>query len=588
MDAPRFLRITSPLGEGALIATRLTVTERLGMPYSIEVDVLGSNPNLKPRDLLTKEITVTVAYDGDNETVTRHFHGLVAEFQRTGSGAARRMGYRLVAVPGIWRLGLKSNCRIFQEKTVKQIVETILSEHEQPAPNWGILPAMEPIPYCTQFNETDLHFVSRLLEEYGMSYYFTHEASAHKLCISATAPGFPTFSGGDLEARHDTKLLHELSGWRRRNRARSAKTKFEDMDVERSQPSTVIKKNSDTRVYADEPSMWSAGESYRWPGGMSTRKGLDSAAVAMGEQEFDFEEFDADTRDPRLLPGARMFVSVQLEDGGSDRQQYVVTSARHEAADRSGLIAGAGETETYHGTISLVAANRTWMQPQIHLRPVLAGLYSAKVTGPSGEKIYVDEFGRIKVKFRWDRLGKDDDTSSCWVRVMQSAAGSWGGTWFLPRVGDEVLVAFLDGDPDRPVVAGSVYGKDAKPPFQPGSNRAQSGISTRSYKSESADDANILRFEDKKGSEEVFLHSQKTSRSRPSTMRRARPGMTTPRRSRTRASRRSRTSNHTLTLDKGDISDQVQPRPDHDRSNAEDHAQGGSKHPRARPVRASP
>ena len=141
MDAPRFLRITSPLGEGALIATRLTVTERLGMPYSIEVDVLGSNPNLKPRDLLTKEITVTVAYDGDNETVTRHFHGLVAEFQRTGPGAARRMGYRLVAVPGIWRLGLKSNCRIFQEKTVKQIVETILSEHEQPAPNWGILPA---------------------------------------------------------------------------------------------------------------------------------------------------------------------------------------------------------------------------------------------------------------------------------------------------------------------------------------------------------------------------------------------------------------------------------------------------------------
>ena len=175
----------------------------------------------------------------------------------------------------------------------------------------------------------------------------------------------------------------------------------------------------------------------------------------------------------------------------------------------SGLVAGAGGTESYAGSLELVAANRTFMSEARHARPQLAGLYSAKVTGPSGEKIHVDEFGRVKVKFRWDRLGKDDDTSSCWIRVMQSAAGAWGGTWFLPRVGDEVLVAFLDGDPDRPVVVGSVYGKDAKPPFQPGSNRSQSGIRTRSYKSDSAEDANILRFEDKKGDEEVMLHAQK-------------------------------------------------------------------------------
>ena len=223
------------------------------------------------------------------------------------------------------------------------------------------------------------------------------------------------------------------------------------------------------------------------------------------------------------------------------------------------------------------------MQPQIHVRPVMAGLYSAKVTGPSGEKIHVDEFGRIKVKFRWDRLGKDDDTSSCWVRVMQSAAGSWGGTWFLPRVGDEVLVAFLDGDPDRPVVTGSVYGKDAKPPFQPGSNRAQSGIRTRSYKSDSADDANILRFEDKKGSEEVFLHSQKdlkvetendetrdTGHNHTETIQNAR--VTT-----------IKDSNDTLTLDKGNISIKCSLGHDHDRGDAEDHAQGRPKHPRSRP-----
>ena len=139
----------------------------------------------------------------------------------------------------------------------------------------------------------------------------------------------------------------------------------------------------------------------------------------------------------------------------------------------------------------------------------MAGLHSAKVTGPSGEQIHVDKFGRIKVKFRWDSAGPSDDASSCWVRVAQAAAGAWGGTWFLPRVGDEVLVAFLDGDPDRPVVTGSLFNEEAKPPFNPEQNRSQSGISTRSYKSTSSADANVLRFEDKKDAEQVLLHAQK-------------------------------------------------------------------------------
>jgi type VI secretion system secreted protein VgrG len=255
--------------------------------------------------------------------------------------------------------------------------------------------------------------------------------------------------------------------------------------------------------------MWDKGEFSGWPGGMSTRPGLQSAAVAMGEQETESETFAATIRDPRFIPGARLAVAVQAEDRSEVSDKYVVTSVQHMASDHSGLAAGGGDVAIYQGSITLVTTGRTWMPTRRHTRPMMAGLHSAKVTGPSGEKIHVDEFGRIKIKFRWDRLNKDDDTSSCWVRVAQSAAGAWGGTWFLPRVGDEVLVAFLDGDPDRPIVTGSVYGKDAKPPFDPKTNRAQSGISTRSYKSDSADDANVFRFEDKKGSEHVFLHAQK-------------------------------------------------------------------------------
>jgi type VI secretion system secreted protein VgrG len=508
MAEARLLTIKTPLGEDALVVTRLSVTEQLGLPYAIDVEVMAVDTALKASELLTQPVTVTVKRR-IGEDIERHFHGLVAEFERLGPGAAGLERIRLVAVPGIWRLGLRRNCRIFQGRTAKEIVNTILAEHDQPTPTWGIVPTLQAIPYCTQFNETDLHFVSRLLEEHGLSYYFTHGPSAHTLCISATAPGFPTFVGGDVKAMHSSNQFFDLTDWERAQRARPAVADFHDMDGERSQPSVVLESVSPTRSYDGEPAMWKSGKVTRWPGGMSTRPQVDSAAVSMGADEAATEVYRAQARDPRYVPGARLGIEVIAEDGAGTSQQYVVTSVRHEAVDSSKLRSGAGGTESYSGALTLVAASRAWMPEARHARPVMAGLYSAKVMGPAGEKIHVDEFGRIKVKFRWDREGPTDDTASCWVRVMQAAGGAWGGTWFLPRVGDEVLVAFLDGDPDRPVVTGVVYGKDAKPPFLPGTNKAQSGIRTRSYKSDSADDANIFRFEDKKGSEEVLLHAQK-------------------------------------------------------------------------------
>jgi type VI secretion system secreted protein VgrG len=509
MTIPRLLHITSPLAGDELIVTRLHVTEQLGLPYRAAIDVLGIDALIKPSALLTKPVTVSVKEVVDEAPIERHFHGFVSEFERVGPGPSGRMAYRLALVPGIWRLGLRQNCRIFQNKSVMDIVDAVLAEHSLPAPARGILPTLSPMVYCTQFNETDLAFLSRLMEEHGLTYYFSHTASDHRMHVSATAPGFPAFVGGDVEAMHDSPKFYDLRQWCAASRARSASVMLKDMDGERSQPSVVQTKNSDTRAYADEPAMWAPGKVFHWPGGMSTRPGVDNAAVAMGERETASEEFTATTIDPRFAAGVRMTVAVVAQDRSRRSAQYVVTSVQHDASDASSLAAGSGGTEGYAASLRLCVASRAWMPRPLHPRPVMAGLYSAKVTGPAGEKIHVDEFGRIKVKFRWDHLGVDDDASSCWVRVMQAAGGAWGGTWFLPRVGDEVLVAFLDNDPDRPVVMGAVYGKDAKPPFLPGTNRAQSGFRSRSYKSDSSEDANILRFEDKKDSEEVFLHCQK-------------------------------------------------------------------------------
>jgi type VI secretion system secreted protein VgrG len=509
MAESRLLKIQSPLGADVLVVTQVHAREALGVPYRVEVDVVSATGSMLPSALLTKDITVSIRQVVDDVEQIRHFHGLVSEFTTMGPGPGGLAAYRLVAVPAIWRLGLKRDCRIFQAKTARQIVDAIIGEHGIPAATWGILPALEALPYCTQFNETDLDFVSRLLEEHGMSFYFSHTATAHTLHISATAQGFPTFVGGDVVAKGESANFLELTGWSRSNRPRSAAVRLEDMDGERSQPSVVLSKSSDTRTYDGEPAMWASGKVVRWPGGMATRPGLDPAAVEMGAQETESEQYAAQAVDPRFAPGARVSIGVMGEDGTESRKPYIVTAAEHIASDHSGMAAGQDGTESYSCGLTLVSAARTWMPQSLHPRPVMSGLYSAKVTGPSGEQIHVDDFGRIKIRFRWDHLGAQDDTTSCWVRVAQSAAGAWGGTWFLPRIGDEVLVAFLDGDPDRPIVTGSVYGKDAKPPFQPGSNPAQSGISTRSHKSESAADANVLRFEDKKGSEEVLLHAQK-------------------------------------------------------------------------------
>lgn len=509
MAIARLLTLTCPLGDDVLDLVNLTGYEQLGFPYVIDLEVLSADVTLTGADLLTKQVTAHITQSVAGAQVVRHFHGVVVEFDRLGPADVGRSRYHLQVVPALWRMGLAQHSRVFQAMTVKDIVGTLLSEHGLPSAQWGILPDLQAIDYCTQFNETDLHFFSRLLEEHGLSYYFTHTATDATLHVSSTAAGFPTYEGGDVSAQHDSVNFLYLTNWERVQRARTAQVQLKDMDAQRSQPSVVLDQEAATRVYAQESAPWSGGVIQHWPGGMSTRPGLKVADVWMGSIEADSELYRATALDPRYVSGARLGVSVMAEDGSETKQSYVVTETRHVASDESSISTGGAAGETCSVALGLVAASRTWMPRLAHARPVMSGLYSAKVTGPSGEKIHVDEYGRIKIKFRWDTRAGDDDTTSCWVRVAQSAAGAWGGTWFLPRVGDEVLVAFLDGDPDRPVVTGSVYGKDAKPPFHPGDNRAQSGVRTRSYKSDSEDDANILRFEDKKGSEEVLLHAQK-------------------------------------------------------------------------------
>lgn len=510
MDASRLLLLKPPPGTGALTLVRLRVTEELGLPYTIEGEAYGEKATLVAKDFIGKPVTCSVVQAVEGAEIKRHFHGFVAEFERVGPAPRGLTAYRFTARPEAWRLSLSSDTRIFQQMSVKEIVDLVFKDRGLPAPVAGTGWANgTKRTYCTQFNETDLAFVSRLLEEQGFILFFVQDDGSHELRICKGLTSLPAFAHGDVTALHNAAAIQQLAGWRRANRTRVGKVQFSDMDLERSDPAVTLDEDAPTVKLKDEPDLSGNGVLRRWPSGKSVMHD-DQAKPAMQALEGASESFHAETQDPRFAAGVRPNIKVVKEDGSTEDANYAVLAVRHEATDLTGIEAGAGGISRYRGALTLAVANRSWGPPQRHRRPVMPGFCTASVTGPSKEEIHVDEFGRIKVLFRWDHLGKADENSSCWVRVMQPAAGAWGGTWFLPRVGDEVVVAFLEGDPDRPIVVGSVYGKQAKPPFALPANKTQSGYVTRSSKEGGKEDANILRFEDKKGSEEVYLHAQKT------------------------------------------------------------------------------
>lgn len=495
-QAPRLLRIASPLGGDALVLRRLSVVEAISRPFTIEAEVVAERADIAPGELVGKAVTCTVARPA---RPPRHFHGIVRAFGRTGDLGRGLTQYRLEAVPRLWQLSRTADCRVFQAKPVKEIVQTVVDEASAAPLRFGAAVPAAPRPYCVQFNETDLDFVQRLLDETGCGYFFQHAAGDHTMVVAGANADFPLVPGEPLVMRPEGDTVDSVMDWRPLNSLRPGRV--ESLDFDQLKPGTLLKKEANTVLAGGGGAGF---EVFLWPGGQTVRPDADPAKLAMEGAEAQAEAVAAAVLDPGVFAGGRVRIKPSLEGGA---RTWLITEARHEAYDETHLASGG--TAGYAATLVLIPADRVWRNPEPRPRPVMAGLQSALVTGPSGEEIHTDEYGRVKIRFPWDRAGKRDDGSSCWARVLQPFGGAWGGTWFLPRVGDEVMVAFVDGDPDRPIVVGSVYNAEGKPPFALPGNKTQSGVKTRSSKAGGSDNANILRFEDKKGSEEVHLQAEK-------------------------------------------------------------------------------
>lgn len=490
-DIPAATCVLSVLG--------FTVDERISHPYDIHL-TLATQDDVKLVEVIDKEAVLYVDHEGGS----RHFHGVVREFTFLGTDGGYDI-YHAHIVPALWFLSLEQDCRVFQFKNVQDIVVEILEESNITSERYRFALFKEDRlrKFCVQYRETDLNFVSRLLEEEGIFYFFEHYEDKHVIVFTDTDSGY-LYMPGNRQIVFNTN-----DGMVPQN-----ESVYDFIYSRRVHPGKVTQRdhyykhtthNLTTERQGKAPSK---REVYDFPGNYSEDgRGNYLAQVRMERLLVLGETAEGQSSCPRLAPGHEW----ELTDHDYAGKYLPVAVIHHGAQPQAlGEHAGGGGFR-YDNEFIVVPANVT-VRPQIVAdKPTIVGLQTAIVTGTPGEEIHADPDGylRVKVQFPWDRLGQKDGRTSCWVRVGQPWGGGGWGTQFLPRVGDEVLVTFLEGDPDRPMVIGSAYNSQNQPLYALPDNKTQSGIRTRSYPNGGRDNYHELRFEDKKGSEEIYLQSEK-------------------------------------------------------------------------------
>lgn len=494
----RFLSITSPLGPDALILTSFRGHEQISRPFHFQLDLASENMSIQPADLIGLDVTWIVQSDSD---APRYFHGRVARLAIGGASARELRGYRAEVVPWLWFLSQASGCRIYQNKSVTDIVKAIFGQFGFDAFEWNATGATAVREYCVQYRESYLDFVHRLLEDEGLFYYFRHEDGKHTMVVGDAATHFEDSSYSEVLFRAGELGNGLISGWEHQFAYCPGKWAATDYNFET--PKTSLLTSTDTIVTLPGISSY---ERYDYPGGYKVKADGDPiVARRMGEEEMPYDTIQGTSACRDFSPG-RTFTLAEHEFD-AENQKFALTVVDHQAVDPS--VTGGGGQGKYSNSFVCIPATIRFVPPRETPRPTVKGPHTAVVVGPSGEEIYVDKYGRIRVQFHWDREGKNNETSSCFVRVAQTIAGAQWGSFFHPRIGQEVIVEFLEGDPDKPLVTGSVYNATNMPPYALPENMTKSGFKSRSSKGGGAADFNELYFEDKKGAEVVYFHAQK-------------------------------------------------------------------------------
>ena len=491
----RLIAISPLLGKDKLLLTAFEGAEYISDLFQFHLEVLSEDLNIAPDKVIGKTVTVTI----QNEH-KRKFNGYVSRFTFGEIKADNLREYRLTIVPWMWFLSKTNNHRIFQNKDSKTIISDVFqasgfNDFDMSRVTGGTTMR----EYCVQYDESDLNFVSRLMEEEGIAYYFKHEDGKHTLIMTDKANGYEACTEDKVGYSKGNKPGTQITDWEHAYEFITGKWSHTDYNFETPTKNLQASRNTTVKV-----PLIDKFEHYSYPG-LYAEKPRGESLI---EYRLEAEESGHDTvvggSDCSSFFAGGTF-KLHEHDTAGEKQTYIITSIHHQASDSSYFSGDEGQS-TYGNHFVCMPDSYHFRPTQRHVQPIIRGPQSAVVVGPSGEEIYIDQYGRIKVQFFWDREGKLDENSTCFIRVMQPWAGNQWGTSFIPRIGMEVIVNFLDGNPDRPLVTGSVYNADNMPPY---SAKTQSGIKTRSTQDGTSANFNEIRFEDKKGQEQVYMHAER-------------------------------------------------------------------------------
>ncbi|HEV2145804.1 MAG TPA: type VI secretion system tip protein TssI/VgrG [Longimicrobiaceae bacterium] len=479
------LTVASPLGENVVVVRDFHGEERISGLFHYSLSMVSEDAGLAFDDVVGQGMTVSLAMADGSQ---RHFHGIVTRFAQ-GGGYHRTTVYHAELRPWLWLLTLTADCRIFQSQTVPQIVEALFGELGFTDYRNALTGTYAARDYCVQYRETAFAFVSRLLEEEGIFYFFEHAEGAHTLVLADDADAHAPCPGLAAAKFRQTATLAEMEDVVTRctleRQVTTGKVALDDFNFETPATDLVVTVEG------------SAGELrvYDYPGGFAqTSDGERIAKLRIEACEVPANTLRGDSFCRAFTAG----YSFDLE--GHEREDanttYVLRS-----------VSVSANQEVYTNSFEAFPADVPFRPARGTPRPTIAGAQTAVVVGKSGEEIWTDSFGRVKVQFHWDQKGQADENSSCWVRVAQGWAGQGWGSFFLPRIGQEVVVSFLEGDPDRPLVTGCVYNAQTTVPYTLPDHQTRSTLKGKSSKA--GEESNELRFEDKKDSEEVYLRAAK-------------------------------------------------------------------------------
>jgi type VI secretion system secreted protein VgrG len=514
---PFSLNIKSPVKDGDKDAFRLvsvTGREELSRLYCFTLELHSKRKDIQPDEIIGKDVTVSLEHD---QHKPRYFHGYVSRFS-AGTGETGYRVYEAEVVPWLWFLTRTADCRIFSKKKVPQIIDEVFKDLKIKHPVQSKLKRdYGEWEYCVQYRETDFNFVSRLMEQEGIFYYFEHKDGSHELVLCDMPDHYR--AGGPVEYEYsfnESGHPDRVTDWRHKYEfipGKYAQTDYnfaEHPAVGEEHPSNLLLTDAPVKQKPSviDPQIY---EIFDYPGEYEDKqKDKIYTEIRMQREEVPYNVADGASVCESFAAGGKF--TLKKHPVAAENAEYAIVGIHHTATE---VQDGFGASLTYSNNFSCIPASIPFRPARLTRKPAIYGVQTAVVVGPKGKEIDADEYGRVLVQFYWDRYntrqqpGGDDKKKAdpVRIRVGQLLAGKQWGAMFIPRIGQEVMVAFEEGDPDRPMITGVVYNKDQPPPYNPKDEPTKSYIKTNS--SLGGEGFNELRFEDKKGKEQIFIHAER-------------------------------------------------------------------------------